>query len=271
MRARSICDILDKFFKNKTFESINYSGLTVEKRKAPVIISITSDSSGLKDLPKTVYSLLSQYVKPDRIILWLSNEYENLTNLPYELTQFIKNGLEIRFTDECGVYTNFLSAFREFSNSIIVTAKDNIYYKSDWLDKLYMSYAAHPEDIHVHNALRAELKDNAVICNAQKIVSEEEARFDNIPLGEGGILYPPNCFSSEAFRSDIFLKTTPQIDNLWFWVMALVKNRKIRVVKEHIRKFSHTNVRKTEYTNSEYDEQLSNLMRYYRQNIINKF
>ena len=50
---------------------------------------------------------------------------------------------------------------------------------------------------------------------------------------KGGILFPPNCFTKEFLRSDIFLKQSPINDELWYWIMALVHERKIRVIKNH--------------------------------------
>ena len=115
----------------------NYPGVTDEiKRETPIIVSLTSYRERFKDLPLTLYSLLNQSLKPDRIILWLDNEYEDLTNLPYEITQFIKNGLEIRFVKDIGPYTKVIYAFKEYRNAVIVSADDDIYYTKNWLKKL---------------------------------------------------------------------------------------------------------------------------------------
>ena len=83
----------------------NYSGVNELKREVPVIVSLTSYRERFKDFPKTLYSLLNQSLKPDRIILWLDEESECLNSLPYEITCFIKNGLEIRFRKDIGPYT----------------------------------------------------------------------------------------------------------------------------------------------------------------------
>ena len=65
------------------------------------------------------------------------------------ITQFIKNGLEIRFVKDIGSYTKAIYAFKEFSESIIVTADDDIFYPKDWLKKLYLSGALHVVFGHV--------------------------------------------------------------------------------------------------------------------------
>ena len=45
-----------------------------------------------------------------------------------------------------------------------------------------------------------------------------------IPIGAWGILYPPNCLSSQVLDVDLFLKIAPKNDDLWFKAMALLKN-----------------------------------------------
>ena len=259
-----------------------YVGINPVKRDVPIIVSLTSYEARFKDLEISLYSLLNQSLKPDRIILWLSDEIESLNDLPYEITKYIKNGLEIRFVKDIGSYTKAIYAFKEYSEAIIVTADDDIYYPQKWLERLYHSYIAHPKDIQVHRAHRVRLKDRKILPYEkwEKHVQEESARFDNFLTGVGGVLYPPNCFLSEVFRNDIFLKYAPTADDIWFWFMALISNRRIRVVQNHIKTLSCTNLlrqilpnRKTLYSinsTGRNDEQVENLMKFYQNNILPK-
>ena len=259
-----------------------YVGINPVKRDVPIIVSLTSYEARFKDLEISLYSLLNQSLKPDIIILWLSDEIESLNDLPYEITTYIKNGLEIRFVKDIGSYTKAIYAFKEYSEAIIVTADDDIYYPKKWLERLYHSYIAHPKDIQVHRAHRVRLKDRKILPYEkwEKHVQEESARFDNFLTGVGGVLYPPNCFLSEVFRNDIFLKYAPTADDIWFWFMALISNRKIRVVQNHIKTLSCTNLlrqilpnRKTLYSinsTGRNDEQVENLMKFYQNNILPK-
>ena len=60
--------------------------------------------------------------------------------------------------------------------------------------------------------------------------------------------------------------------------MALVHNRRIRIVKDHIKNLTTTNIfrqlfSKTLYDKNkkgENDKQLNNLLKYYKQNVFNK-
>ena len=259
----------------------SYSGVNELKRENPLIVSLTSYEERFEDLVISIYSLLNQSIKPDRIILWLSDNL-CLNDLPYDITRFIKNGLEIRFVKDIGSYTKAIYAFKEFSNSIIVTADDDIYYPKDWLSKLYYSFIANPEDISVHRAHRIKLEDKKIAPYETwtKHVEEESARFDNFLTGVGGVLYPPNCFSNEVLRKDIFLTKSPYADDVWFWVMALVHNRKIRVVKNHNSNIFCTDIfrqivqnKRTLYkinSKGQNDKQLEELLKLYGHNIMNK-
>lgn len=274
-----IFPLLNPFIDHMASKLGNYRGISDETKDVPVIISLTSIKERFNDLPKTIYSLLTQSRKPDKIILWLSNNL-SLIKIPYDITKFIKNGLEIRFVRDIGPYTKAIYAFKEFKNAVIVTADDDIYYRKDWLDKLYMSYLANPEDIHCHRVHRVRLKDNLIAPykNWSKQIDEESANYSNFLTGAGGVLYPPKCFSNEIFREDIFLKNSPTADDIWFWVMALTHNRKIRLVKEHYKNLISTNIAnqlfgKTLYSenrNGKNDEQLNNLLKYYNINIVSK-
>ena len=259
----------------------SYSGVNELKRENQIIVSLTSYEERFDDLTISVYSLLNQSVKPDRIILWLSDKL-SLNDLPYDITRFIKNGLEIRFVKDIGSYTKAIYAFKEFPNSIIVTADDDIYYPKDWLAKLYYSFITNPKDISVHRAhrIRLENKKIAPYETWTKHVEEESARFDNFLTGVGGVLYPPNCFSNEVLRKDVFLTKAPFADDIWFWVMALVHNRKIRVVKNHNSCIYCTDIfrqiiqsKRTLYkinSKGQNDKQLDELLKLYGQNVYSK-
>lgn len=239
----------------------NYRGITEHKRETQIIVSISSTSDHFKKLPITLYSLLNQSLKPDKIILWLDKEYEELAYLPYEISQFIKNGIEINFVKNLGLYSKTYHALKKYPDSIIVTASDSVYYRKNWLKKLYLSYISHPEDIHTHNVKIVELDKNFNKWKKKNI--EEKASYNYFPISESGILYPPNCFSNEATREDIFNKHSKENDSLWFWTMALVHNKKIRLIKHHdylLKLQKEKNINK----------QLENLLLFYGQNILNK-
>ena len=219
----------------------DYQGVTCEKRELPIIVSFCQENNDLTVLLTSIYSILNQSVKPDRIILWLNNETQDLNDLPYELTKLIKNGLEIRFVKEINKYTKTICPLREFKNSIIVTVDSSMYYSKNWLRKLYLSYIAHPEDVQVHRAYKVILtNDNKIEFG--KLIKEDNVGYSYLMEEKGGILYPPKTFSLEVFRKDIYQKYLSQTDLIWLWTMAVLNDKKIRIVQNNIKNVFKINI-----------------------------
>jgi len=232
------------FIRLKMF-NFNKIGVTEEKRNPQLIISLTSYAERLKDIDFTLYSLLNQNLKPDKIILWLDKEKFNYENLPKTITKFIKNGLEVKFCEDIKSYTKLIPTLKEYPESIIVTADDDIYYKKDWLEKLYNSYLKNSNDIQCHRAHKVKIDKNDNILpyeSWQKNLSGEDASFLNFLTGVGGVLYPPKCFDNDVFDIESALTLAPTADDVWFWLMTIKNNRKIRVVKNNNSTIFSTNI-----------------------------
>ena len=251
----------------------NYIGTTYnnEKRETPIIISLAATRESFDTLPISIYSLLNQTLKPDKVILWLDKDCEDLAYLPYNITKFIKNGLEIEFVKDIGKYTKTIYAMKKYHNCIIVTADEDKYYNKNWLKKLYLSYITRPDDIHTYKALEVDINNPYEKWN--EIIDNKKSSYNYMFATTASILYPPNCYNQEAFREDIFLKNAPTADNIWFWVMALIHNRKIKVLKKQTN--ITKNLKKLKFifkafskTKNSKDIELQNLLKFYRQNIL---
>lgn len=256
----------------------NMSGVNQLKRQVPIIVTLSSDEGSFKELELSLYSIFNQKVSPDRVILWLRYDLE-LNQLPYFITRYVKNGLEIKFVQDKKSYTKIIYTLLEYKNSIIVTADDNIYYPRNWLKTLYHSYITNPEDIHAHRAVGIKINDKHVSASRtwDKFVDEESTSLLNIPLSVGGVLYPPNCFTKDIVREDIFLKKLNIDWDIWAWAIGIISGRKFRVVKNHIKKLSCNNFFKQmkkeldiNKNSEDIDKNIQKLMEYYGQNIYHK-
>lgn len=252
------------------FQGVNF-GI---KREQPIIVSIYSNLEQIEELPMTIYSLLNQTIKPDKIILWVDERLKDLNNLPYDITQFIKNGLEIEFVRDLGCYTNKIYPIKKHPSAINVTAESGFYYRPNWLKILYLSYISHNNEIQVHNANLIKIDNKKILpFNTWEKSNIESASYTNYINKIGGILFPPNCFSNEYLREDIFAKYASNNDELWCWIMALVHNKKIRIAKSHIKSIPHTNFVEQIKTfispdkDTKTDEQIEELLKFYKQNV----
>ena len=245
------------------------------KREKNIVVSISAEEESFDNLEYTLYSVFNQRVLPDNVILWISDEYE-LSDLPYTVTKFIKYGLDVRFVKNLDSYTKITYALKEYKNSVIVTADENIYYPKSWLSKLYLSYISNPNCIHVHTARGVTLKSGRAVPDIEwtKYISTENASYKYFPETTGGILYPPGCFIKDVLREDIYKNKVNTSWEVWSWVMSLVSGRKICIVKNHINRFSTTNIRSSfrKYKNiinqqKMIDAELAKLFSYYGNNI----
>ena len=262
-------------FKLQTFFG-RIEGLNTQKREVPIIISMSSCESNFAELEMTLFSIFNQKVRPDKVILWLSKDMK-LSEMPYNITKFVKTGLEIRFAENINSYTKTTEALKEFKKEIIVTAEDNILYPEEWLKRLYHSYISNPDDIHVHKAKNITVKNKKIgFCRTWEYSDNENSSFQNYPINTGGILFPPNCFIKEFFREDLYKKSSEKRNYLWIWFMAVISDRKIRLVKNHIKLMPCVNVikqfllfRQDIENSGKTDKQIYHFMRYYKQNIKN--
>lgn len=200
-----------------------------------LIISLTSYGYRIHDLHYVVESLLTQTLKPNRIILWLSKDEFSDDLLPQSLKNKLKRGLEIRYCSDLMSYKKLLPTLKEFPNSIIVTADDDVLYPHDWLERMYRCHINHPDDIICTNAHIISFDDNGQILPYAKWNNppqyRETASIALLPVGIGGVLYPPRTLDQDIFNTELFKRLTPTADDLWFKVMSLRRGTICRVIQ----------------------------------------
>lgn len=227
-------------------EKINYaleldhlSGITTQKRDRQVIVSLTSYPERMYELKYTLYSLLHQSLKPDQIILWLAEEQfpNKEEDIAPSLLALKENGVSIKWCEDIKSYKKLIPALKIYSEDIIVTADDDIYYPENWLELLYNSYLKHPDCIHCHRAHRIRMAGNgfAPYNSWEKTVSIAYPTWQAFPTGSGGILYPPHTLHEDTLHKEYFMELAPKADDIWFWTMSLINGTKIQIVPEGIR------------------------------------
>ncbi|WP_416861963.1 hypothetical protein, partial [Helicobacter ganmani] len=108
-----------------------------------LIASLTSYPLRIPTLHYTLYSLLTQTLKPHKLILWLSKEeFPNKEqDLPSSVLDFTNHGLEIKWCEKnIKSYKKLIPTLQDYLNAIIVTCDDDVIYPKNWLSKLYNAY-----------------------------------------------------------------------------------------------------------------------------------
>ncbi len=237
-----------------------YSLATSIKSEGRIIVSLTSFPARINRLWIVVESLLRQQYKPEMIMLWLSLEqFPTMQALPRSLTRLQKRGLTIRLCkDDLRSHKKYYYAMKEFPKDYIITIDDDVIYNSQLL--LYLIELNHkfPRAICCNHALHITVKDGniATYVDWQIIKSEQYPNIEIIPIGVGGILYPPNSLDHDVFNIDVFKRYCFLADDIWLNIMARLHG---------------TSVAKTAYNSSYLPIINSNSINLYSKNINDGF
>ena len=212
------------------------SGLAAEKRSPQLIVSLTSFPGRIGSVDRTVNTLLQQTLKPDRLVLYLAGSQfpGGTADLPESLLELQGYGLEIRWCDDLRSYKKLVPALRDFPEDIIVTADDDIYYQSDWLESLYRSFLRDPDCIHTRRACFLKYYNNGLVdIYAHYANGRCIPYYGNQLMGGAGTLYPPHSLHEDVFDTGQIKTLIPTYDDIYFWAMAVINGKKIVTVRNH--------------------------------------
>lgn len=239
------------------------SGVTNARREQELIVSLTTIPERIGKVHLCIETLLRQSVRPDRVILWLSESTDagrpRVTEdaLPARLRRLQERGLEIRWCRDIRSYRKIIPALRAFPGALIVTSDDDVYYPRHWLEQLYGAFVKEPHLVHCHRAHL--IKYDAAGCalpylqwdiTAPSLVGPST---DLFPTGVGGVLYAPGHLHPEVMNEEVFAKICPTADDVWLKAMTLRNGVACKKVKAgavayveiripHNRVLSHYNV-----------------------------
>ncbi len=112
----------------------------------PVYVSLTTISSRLDNLDRVLGAIINQKFKADKIILHVSIEPYMLDQgirfeqLPQKTREWVNYGIvELYYCANIGSYRKILPLIERHSDKeyLIVTADDDVFYPSDWLEVLH--------------------------------------------------------------------------------------------------------------------------------------
>ncbi len=211
-------------------------------------------------------------MKADKIILWLGKEQfpNREKDLPVELLNLTNEGLTIKWCKDIKSYKKLIPALAEYPDYIIVTADDDILYDENMLKELYDAYTQNPEFIQCHRAHYIVFDKKLLPYNKWRWnITKTKPSFNIFFTGVGGVLYPPKCFYKDILREDLFMSLCPSNDDIWFWAMCVLNNRKINIVKgkpklKYIDKSQEVSLYHQNVLNGQNDVQLENVFKYYK-------
>lgn len=217
----------------KTALSLKRIPLDILKAKVapslPIIVTLTSIPSRLHKIDLTIRSLLNQSTKPEKIVLWLNQSLEEV--IPKKLSALEGDIFEIRYSDLNCSHRKLIHSLIDFPERVLVTCDDDQMYNRDFLKSLYIEHTYFPNDI-VSNECReiSQALSGKLLPYKEWNYSKElgVSKMEFIPLGYSGVLYPPSTLNTEVTNSELFLELAPKADDLWFKMMSLLNETKVR-------------------------------------------
>lgn len=198
------------------------SGMLLQRKNdtSDVIVSLTSYGKRVSEtLPCTLWSLLQQTVKPNRIIVWLDHENWNESNLPQPLYKLQEAGVEFKFCEDIRSYKKLIPTLRLYHDNLIITVDDDVYYDAHLIEWLLETYKKSDKRTAIGtNVTGVAVKDGKYLPYSQWEPDNVSAS-ELCLIGVGGILYPPSVFDAEILKQELFLSLAPIADDLWFWAM----------------------------------------------------
>lgn len=208
-----------------------WKGTTEKKYAEEIVVSLTSFPERIGTVSETIKTLLMQTQKPNRIILWLAEEQfpHREKELPHTLINMQKYGLEIKWCHDIRSFKKLIPTLELCPDAIIITADDDLYYRTHWIKILYQEYLKHPDMVCAHRVTKFYLENNSYRAIGGGYDIWAEATYLNKLTGGAGALYPPHILNEKVLEVDMFLHLCPTCDDIWFWLMAVLNNVKICV------------------------------------------
>ncbi len=192
-----------------------------DRKEIPVIVSLTSIPSRLHTLHIVIRSLLDQEVLPKKILLWLNDSLSN--EIPPQLSKLLSDRFEIKYSSLTCSHRKLIHSLELFGDELIVTCDDDLIYRKNWLKLLYKEHLKYPDDVIANQTRYIRVDSEGEVLPYKQWTYPDKGILNPkaiIPIGAGGVLYPPKSLAKETTNEHLFLKLTPKADDLWFKAMS---------------------------------------------------
>ncbi len=115
-----------------------------------LVIFLTSYPPRFEKLHLNLKCLLNQTLTADYIILWIADSDEKF--LGQSILNLQTEGLEIAFFKDLRSYKKFIPTLQRHNNCFLVTADDDLFYWSTWLEELVDEDREGSKEIVCHRA-----------------------------------------------------------------------------------------------------------------------
>ena len=235
-----LANIILPIYFNCTKKNPRYSLNANNGRKDKIIVSLTSFPPRLPKLHLVIECILRQSIKPDEIILYLTEEQVgSIDNLPRKLLDLRERGLQIKLCpDKIRSHTKYFYAMKEHPEDIIITVDDDLFYRTDLIERHIKAHNKYPKAI-IANWVK-EILSTTDKYNEWPDGTEPKLSNRFLLLGVSSVLYPPQSLHEEVFNKNAIIEQCLTADDVWLSCMALLKETPIYFTKY---KYNHLPIR----------------------------
>jgi hypothetical protein len=188
-----------------------------------LIISLTSYPARFHTLHLTVKSLLDQQIRPDKILLWIA--HGDADQLPIDLRALEGDRFEVRTCEDIRNFKKILPTLAAYPDAFILICDDDTYYPDDWLKRIVGAYdLASPSIVCTRAHQLTYLPDGRIAPYRSwrrnwAHASTATPRYDILPTGNGGVLYPPGSLPKQTGDLELIRKLSATSDDIWLFFM----------------------------------------------------
>lgn len=195
------------------------------------IVSLTTYGERTNKVHITLDSIFSQTIRPYKVMLWLSKEEYSKETIPFELKKRLVDYpfFEIGFCDDLKPHKKYYEAMLQNPNNNIITADDDVFYPSNWLETLLKHHRLYPKFIICNNAHKMTIHHGTIgEYGSWKFLTQEIGPSLLLcPIGVGGVLYPPGSLNQDVFKKEVIVGACLNADDLWLKIMGLLNGTKV--------------------------------------------
>ena len=217
------------------------SPLNKEPRDEQVIVSLTSYPVRIPYVHLAIKSLMVQTYKPDRIILWLAEEQFPTRELPKELTELEKHGLEIIWMhDIYGHKKYFYPVLNQKDNEVVITFDDDIIYSKNAIKRLVKTHKKFPNCVVCERGqvYDKRFEENPGLWKIISSVGVKKPTYSINPSPGGGCLIPKGAFYKDATDEEKIRELAYKNDDLWYMFMCVQNKTPMIKTRKYHKTFS---------------------------------
>lgn len=193
-----------------------------------LVLSLTTYGKRIDTVELVIRSLMSQTLRADKIVLWLDELEFAANNIPVGLAKLESEQFSVQYCPNYKSYKKLVPSIQQFPDAVIITFDDDLIYPPNLVQDLFLAHQKVPSAVVTSRGRIIDVDENKSISSYNKwqFMQNDQAAISAdyclLPVGYGGVLYPPHSLHAKTTDSSLFMQLAPSADDIWFKCMAML-------------------------------------------------